>query len=239
MSLRIQYILQALARTDKLVTSINYKTEITKSLKKTSYFTKGVLTRVDYYREILDDTELVLRVDMFYKRNTMGNAISRTTVRRYVQVPYNNEPVQFGDDIKITVKEYNPLESSLEGTRRRKNIINTILSNIEYFQESQQGYLDLYRLVQSNMNEYVDINTDSFKIAIENSDLPILKLDSPANHSVTIKDAILDILTLPKLKEEVKYAQLREDESRVLAKKDKVKETRVKKTRVRKIRRKD
>jgi len=211
MALRIQYILQALARTDKLVTSINYRTEITKSLKKSNYFTKGVLTRVDYHRDVLNGRELVLRVDMFYNRNAMGNAISRTTVRRYVQVKYRDEPNTFGDDIKITVKDYNQLESSIEGTRRRKNVISNILSKIEYFQESQQDYLDLYRLVQSNMNEYVDINTDSFKVAIQNSDLPILELDNPANPSITIRDAMLDILALPNLNEKVKYLQLGEE----------------------------
>ena len=87
-----EYKLQQYISTDKDVRIINYKTELLARLKKKLQFVRGVLERVDYYSHDAEpddkgnfkDEDRVLQVNMYYKRDSLGKALSRTTIRQYV-----------------------------------------------------------------------------------------------------------------------------------------------------------
>jgi len=85
-------------------------------------FTKGELLRVDWFSD-QNMTDLVLKTEMSYIRDPFGFAISRTTVRTWMDESGNPLP-----DQKITTKFYthNPISQIEEGKRRRANIVNGI-----------------------------------------------------------------------------------------------------------------
>ena len=163
------YKLQNYLLNYKDVVTINYKTELNTRLRRKNTFVRGVLTEVIYYSglEIVDGEEVfddeILKVRMHYNRDEKGNVISRTTVRSYVY-SYKEE---YGEDIKVTHKHYNEIESLNEGIRRRTNVyleIYKMLKNLDtsrpdliMFRDKVLNYFELHKASYINLGLPIDM----------------------------------------------------------------------------------
>ena len=144
---------------DKHVTDINYKIEPRMKLIPERIFDKGILKQVNYYNMYNDenklvDKNLILRVRMFYERDSNGNAVSRTTYREYVLNNNNPNILEFGIT-KVTIKRYDTLASIKEGIRRRSNIYDFSYGMMATLPSSVRikvaEYLEAYRIKFINL----------------------------------------------------------------------------------------
>ena len=98
---------------------LNYKNGLTTKLHSKRYFTQGELQKVEWYANP-DLTDLVLIVDIQYKRDSLGFASERITTRTWI-----NEDESEASPKKITKKVYSndTLSQIEEGIKRRGNIV--------------------------------------------------------------------------------------------------------------------
>lgn len=107
---------------------LDYTTGLSRRLYKKEYFTHGELDRVEYYAET--DTgsdgwptysDLIIREDMSYTRDSLGFAKERTT-----EITWILENESEHETKKTLHKPYSLIESQKEGVTRRGNIIGQL-----------------------------------------------------------------------------------------------------------------
>ena len=195
-----EYKLQQYVTANKDVRTINYKTELITRLKKKLKFVRGVLTRVDYYsfdavqneNGTFKDEDRILQVKMYYKRDSLGRAISRTTVRKYVL----NGSSKFGGDVKITHKDYNRTESLQEGIRRRSNIYLVVYELINGLDESSESQ-KLLKEKTSNYFERHKSNYVNLDIRIDMEEVASLDELFKTTRGKQAVSLLTDILRVP------------------------------------------
>jgi len=105
--------------------NINYKTEVRETLYPKRDFVEGELRTIEWFSdEAL--TDLIIRVDVAYTRDTAGFALHRTTTRTWYHINGTPNP-----ETKITHKSYtiNINEMIQEGIKRRSNIVDLMKIN--------------------------------------------------------------------------------------------------------------
>ena len=106
--------------------NIDYKKELSQALIPKRSVSQGEVTQVDWY-EALNSSMVpeghVLKVVIVYQRDSSGFALSRSTVRTWI-----NEDGTENDESKITNKYYfvNPSDMIDEGLKRRKLLVSSI-----------------------------------------------------------------------------------------------------------------
>lgn len=156
--------------------NINYKSvDLTQALIPLRTVTRGEVTKVEWFKTLdaeMKPTDLVLKVDIAYNRDTTGFATSRVTTRTWI-----NEDGTENPEVKVTNKFYfvNPSDMIDEGLRRRKLLVNTIqiptltfmtevLTPLGYNQEAivlkGRAFMDDYEQDFSNFVENSSTITD-------------------------------------------------------------------------------
>jgi hypothetical protein len=172
-------------------------------------FNKGELNLVNYYSDAAK-TDLILRVEMVYVRDSMGFPQSRTVTRTWF-----NEDGSEASPTKISTKIYpDNLTTYLnEGVRRRTNLLDILSAEVLQFRnlydpivtgeaaniryqrivESGRRFKKLYH---SEFDSFIDdANRDS--IIAKMTDAEDFWLDTNIVHlSKTIRQHILDQLAL-------------------------------------------
>lgn len=102
--------------------NLDYKRELSQSLYPKRTMVQGEIQLVEWYSDSAL-TDLVLKVEISYNRDSLGFAIDRTTTRTWI-----NEDGTEQADTKVTHKRYdiNPYEQLEEGQRRRTNLANNL-----------------------------------------------------------------------------------------------------------------
>ena len=100
--------------------NIDYRKEISGSLFPKRTKVQGEIVKVEWFRD-KELTDLYLRVDISYTRDTIGTALERETTRTWI-----NRDGSENSDTKVTEKSYiiNQEDQTAEGKRRRENIVN-------------------------------------------------------------------------------------------------------------------
>lgn len=204
MSPKPQYLLQYLANTYKDINTINYKTELNKRLHKERLFEKGELIQVNYFDYKLEPeevdgettynlvkTDLVVKVDISYKRDANGNALSRTTVRTYTQLL---DPTSFGSNFKETTKLYDVNQSYIESKRRRTNVIDGILSKLNSYVSLDVGFGDLMVSCNASITPYILYGSNELYLEISTYVLPALD-ELVGGSELTVRETLLEELT--------------------------------------------
>ena len=96
----------------------NYVSGLTVRLFPLRTFHFGELQQVLWYADQAK-TDLVLKADIVYNRDTLGFVTSRTTTRTWI-CEDNTEHV----DTKVGIKEYTQEQAIAEGVRRRTNVVD-------------------------------------------------------------------------------------------------------------------
>jgi hypothetical protein len=97
--------------------AINYKTELMSNLYPKRTYVFGMLINVKWYSDI-EQTDLVINVDVVYNHDVLGLATDRETTRTWYRPNGEAHP-----DVKVTTKDYtlNPQDQLDEAIRRRTN----------------------------------------------------------------------------------------------------------------------
>ena len=100
--------------------NIDYRKEIEGSLFPKRTKVQGEVTKVEWYRD-KGLSDLFLRVDINYTRDSIGTALERETTRTWINRDGSENP-----ETKVTEKSYiiNQEDQTAEGKRRRENIVN-------------------------------------------------------------------------------------------------------------------
>lgn len=106
--------------------NIDYKKELIHALIPLRTVTRGEVTKVEWFKSFdaeMKPTDLIIKVDVEYSRDTTGFATSRVTTRTWI-----NEDGTDNEELKTTNKYYfvNPSDMIDEGLRRRKLLVNSI-----------------------------------------------------------------------------------------------------------------
>ena len=105
---------------NKSYIAVDYKVQTRTNLFPQRTFVQGELQRVDWHSNE-EKTDLVLRTDISYNRDTFGFATDRTTTRTWYDYDDNPMPIQ-----KVTTKLYSLMDTIKEGKTRRGNIVDGV-----------------------------------------------------------------------------------------------------------------
>jgi len=106
--------------------NIDYKKEVVSALIPVRTIVQGEVQKVEWYQSLdgsNNPINKIIEVDVVYTRDATGFATFRTTTRRWI-----NRDESFNDESKVTMKYYfvNPAEMIIEGTKRRKLLVDSI-----------------------------------------------------------------------------------------------------------------
>lgn len=166
--LKIPKIMSLSKEYSKHFHAINYIKGLSQSLIPKRTILKGEVQKVEWFKSLneqMEPTDLILKVDIIYTRDSSGFATSRTTTRTWI-----NKDESENTEKKITTKFYfvNPSDMIDEGLRRRKLLVNNLqiptmtfmmetLMPLGYSQESVvfkgREFLDDY---ENDFNKFVD-----------------------------------------------------------------------------------
>jgi len=130
---------------------INYKTQLNCVLDRVETTDKGRLLQVNYHDPITNDK--ILSVDVVYNDSTGDTnfPLSRVTTRKWYAIEGDNFGIT-GFDLTSKLKRYNKKQTTEEGIKRRKNIIDNLFSmatQLGYVTEAQARIKSVNDLVQS------------------------------------------------------------------------------------------
>jgi len=185
--------------------SINYKTELIKSLHPSRVFSRGELGKVEWFSDS-DLTDLILQVEMEYTRDSLGFALHRITTRSWM-----NKSGNFHINKKVTIKKYSDLEQIAEGKTRRGNIIDglqkPILGMMLATVIADDGESETERQTRIIMEgrTFLATHKAKFTLFVEDSNREIYQeilnateywLDNNISETMTIRDYILNELNI-------------------------------------------
>ena len=177
----------------------NYVIGLTTKLHPKRTLIKGELKEISWYADD-SETDLILKVDVDYNRDSLGFALSRTTTRTWYREDGTAHP-----DQKITSKTYDDLDQINEGVRRRGNlhkalqkpILGMMLLTIQGKTATDivQDGRDFLKYYQNDFNAFVD---ESHKGVLDliSADTIHTWLDNDIGGGLTIRMYILDALTI-------------------------------------------
>ena len=156
-------------------TEHDYKGGTQKSLYPKRTFVQGELQKVEYHSN-KEFTDLVLKVDVAYQRDSLGFALERTTTRTWYLENGDAHPKQ-----KITNKVYDELGTIIEGEKRRGNIKKLVSKKaLEYMIATIQDKTpeeivvmgrDFLKVHQAGFNAFIqESNTDLYQEIVQAPD---------------------------------------------------------------------
>jgi hypothetical protein len=159
----------------------------------------GELQQVLWYSDI-EKTNLVLRADMVYTRNSLGFVTSRTTTRTWIREDGSDHP-----DKKVTIKEYTQNEAISEGVTRRSNVVSGFqqpaiglmiqaagMSPIDAVLEGSR----FMESISSQINSYIHTpRLNHFQQAL--TDATESWLNANIGNGVTIRQYLINFITIP------------------------------------------
>ena len=188
-------ILDLLIKDSKLTVpaEINYKTQLTCILDRDVTITKGRLTNVDYKNP--DNDELVLSVSVVYNDSTgnMTYPLNRTTTRTwFTHDSSNHSLLQYDKTVKL--KRYDMEQTTLEGQKRRKLIVDRIFMmsiQLGYVTEAKARVIAVNDLLQS----YIIVGDTAIIDNVTNTPETWLDNPYPMDPTKTLRQVMIGALT--------------------------------------------
>lgn len=190
--------------------SHNYITGLNTRLHAKRTFVKGELQSVEWHSN-KSFTDMVIRVDIEYTRDSVGFASERTTTRTWIREDESDCP-----GAKVTVKDYSSdtIHQVEESKRRRKNIVDGMyvpalgfliytLTPLEgeTAEEKQTRGIGLAQVFMKTLKEdfmaYIDEANQAILTSIQNATDSWLDNEVPGQGPLTIRGYIIAQLTLP------------------------------------------
>lgn len=158
--------------------SLDYKKDIGVKLHQKMHFTKGFLTKCEYYKdiEIIEDEVTFLKtynysniyLEVFFEYHI---GVDEFAKYRYKVIRWYDENGDVSEDLKITKKYYNTDQGYQEGVRRRDNIITDLITtmcglilmteeSITNTKEAEVGSIDVLDAFDTDINKFRKANIE-------------------------------------------------------------------------------
>jgi hypothetical protein len=189
----------------KQINEIDYTSviEVMEHLQRKDTFTKGHLTKVEYFETFNKVTNVgtnkVLQVDMVYTLDASAQTDYRTTTRKW----YLRDNTTIGVET-VSVKYYNYVEGVKEGVHRRANILDGLkvsvpglimaTANVGLSTAQQMG-IPLFSVYSTGFKNYVEVKDPTVIMSITNDTTFSSWLNNQIGGGATIRSYIINEMT--------------------------------------------